>query len=235
MCSHRSVEPVLKTYSPEFNLSVGHWGAIDGSNQWKDCDTAVIFGLPYLPDTWAANAYFALQGVKDNTWLQSKNRPHGKHKDVREALKTGHIVSSVVQAINRIRCRKVIDTDGNCPKADVYLMIPNGKEGKAILQGILQSMPKVNLKEWKFTGAKKKLRKGNYEGALVSYASAMHIGKVSASTITSALSIPKSTWDRLVERLKDSSTDLSQTLNGLGVRYTKERSGSRTLSYLIKN
>ena len=132
-------------------LNVGHWGAVDGSNHWQDCDTAVIFGLPYTPDTWAANAYFALQGVQDTAWLQSKNRPYGKHQDVREALKTGHIVSSVVQAINRIRCRKVIDAKGNCPKADVYLMLPAGKVGETILKGILESMPKVNLCEWTFS------------------------------------------------------------------------------------
>lgn len=235
VCCHKDVEPILKGYKPDFELSVGHWGAVDGSNQWRDCDTAVIFGLPYMPDTWSANAYFALQGVKDNAWLQSDQRPHGKHQDVREALKTGHVVSSVVQAINRIRCRKVIDAEGNCPKADVYLMLPKGKAGEAILSGILESMPKVNLCKWAFSDAKVKTRRGNFEGSLIAYASNMYTGKESSSGIKQSIGVPKSTWDRLIGKLKDTTSELSQTLAELGVSYLVEGKGRTQRGYLIKS
>jgi len=30
-----------------FKKSLRHWGALDGSNAYKDFDTAVIFGLPF--------------------------------------------------------------------------------------------------------------------------------------------------------------------------------------------
>jgi hypothetical protein len=236
VCCHKDTEAILKTYDPEeFKLNVGHYGAVDGSNAWRDCDTAVIFGLPYLPDTWSANAYFALQGVKTTEWLQSQDRPHGKHLDIREALKTGHIVSSVVQAINRIRCRKVIDSKGNCPKSNIYLMLPNGVGGEAILEGILKSMPSVNLKEWTFTGATRKIRKGNYDEALLTFANNMHIGKESSTNIKRALAINDSTWDRLVKKLSDNSSELFTKLLELGVTYLIERNGSRNVAYLAKS
>lgn len=235
VCCHKDTEAILKTYEPErFKLSVGHYGAVDGSNEWRDCDTAVIFGLPYLPDTWTANAYFALQGVKDTEWLQSDSRPYGNHLDIRDALKTGHIVSSVVQAINRIRCRKVTDNLGNCPNANVYLMLPKGAGGKAILEGILKSMPRVNLKEWTFTGATRKLRRSNYEEALTTFAKNMYTGKEPCSTLKKTLGIPQSTWDRLVVKLTDKTSDLNAILTALGVSYITARSGSSTKAYLAK-
>lgn len=234
VCCHKEVEPTLKAYSPKFNLNVGHWGAVDGSNNWQDCDTAVIFGLPYIPDTWAANTYFALQGVQDDEWLNSKDRPHGKHLDVREALKTGHIVSSVVQAINRIRCRKVIDDLGNCPKADVYLMLPNGKAGESMLEGILESMPSVNLIDWTFSESKVKIRKSNCEEALVSYAQLMPVGRVPSSIIKHDIGISVSSWERLVGKLKDSSSELMQRLSEVGTRYVVEGQGRGQRAYLLK-
>lgn len=235
VCCHKDTEAILKTYEPEnFKLSVGHYGAVDGSNEWRDCDTAIIFGLPYLPDTWTANAYFALQGVRNTEWLQSNSRPHGNHLDIREALKTGHIVSSVVQAINRIRCRKVTDRLGNCPTANVYLMLPTGSGGQLILEGILKSMPSVNLKEWTFTGATRKLRKGNYEEALTIFARNMYEGKELCTKLRKTLGISHSTWDRLVVKLTDKTSELNINLTALGVSYITARSGSSTKAYLAK-
>jgi hypothetical protein len=60
--THKDTEAKLQARPSSFELLTGHWGAVDGSNAWRDCDAAVIFGLPYRPDTWTANAFFALQG-----------------------------------------------------------------------------------------------------------------------------------------------------------------------------
>jgi len=104
-----------------FEMHTGHWGAIDGSNEWKDCDSAVIFGLPYLPDHWAANCYMALQGCTSTEWLQnSAERAFGRHSDIRQSLMHGHIITDVIQGINRVRCRKVVDVGGNCEETDIF-------------------------------------------------------------------------------------------------------------------
>lgn len=49
-CVHRDTEERLKerynNLFPEHDF--GHWGAIDGRNDWDDCDTMVVYGLPFL-------------------------------------------------------------------------------------------------------------------------------------------------------------------------------------------
>jgi hypothetical protein len=46
LCVHKHSEALAETFSTDrLKLNVGHWGAIDGKNSWKDCDVAVIFGL----------------------------------------------------------------------------------------------------------------------------------------------------------------------------------------------
>jgi hypothetical protein len=50
LCVHKDAEHVVLSYEQRFaRFDVGHWNAVDGRNDWADCDTAVIFGLPY-PD-----------------------------------------------------------------------------------------------------------------------------------------------------------------------------------------
>jgi hypothetical protein len=47
LCVHKHSEALAETFSTDrLKLNVGHWGAIDGKNTWKDCDAAVIYGLP---------------------------------------------------------------------------------------------------------------------------------------------------------------------------------------------
>ena len=122
---HKKVEPNLLGFKTSFNYMTGHWGSIDGSNTFRDCDTVVIYGFPYLPDYWTANVYMALQQPQDTEWLQdASRRQYGDHADIRAALKNGQISTNIIQAINRIRSRKVIDTVGNCPHAEIYILLP---------------------------------------------------------------------------------------------------------------
>ena len=65
-CVHKSVEHELPEASdlPFAKVAKAHWGAVDGSNAYADCDVAVVFGLPYRDAvTWPTNVFFALQGA----------------------------------------------------------------------------------------------------------------------------------------------------------------------------
>ena len=141
---HKASRNVLETLIPA-NWSIGHWGQIDGSNEWKNCDTVIVFGLPYLPDTWAANTYMALQGPQSTTWLNDRS---SSFINVKEALKQGMLSTNVIQGINRICTRKVVDDKGNCPDADGFILIPYGEAGDNIISSIEKSMPGVNIVEW---------------------------------------------------------------------------------------
>jgi hypothetical protein len=75
-------------------------------------------------------------------WLQqSDKRKWKRHEDIRKSLKNGQIITSIIQAINRLRCRKVIDAEGNCPDTDVYLMLPDDGITREILEGIRKEIP----------------------------------------------------------------------------------------------
>lgn len=233
---HKMVEPVLSSFETPFDLSTGHWGAVDGSNQWQDRDTAVIFGLPHLPGAWAPNVFMAMQGPQATEWLRSSEaRAFKRSSDIREALVVGQMTVSVVQAINRIRCRRVIDSEGNCPTSDVYIMLPKGSLGDALLEGIKREMPDIVVKEdWDIKAGKCKARRGNYDAALVLFAKAMRSGRVAVSNVKKELGIPARTFDRLAAKLKDEASDLYRLLVDAGVHYVIEGSGRAQRAYLVK-
>src|SRR5262245_4822082 len=112
LCLHKRVEHIARAYAPDFGkYEVAHWGAIDGRNDWNDYDTVVIFGLSYRDKVWSTNTFFALQGLQDNRWLEQP--VWGRYADVRQEMQRRQLTVSVIQAINRVRCRRVIDSSGN--------------------------------------------------------------------------------------------------------------------------
>jgi hypothetical protein len=241
ICTHKDVEPVLITCDEKFNPGknkwmTGHWGYVDGSNDYRDCDTAVIFGLPYRPDTWTANVFMALQGPQSTEWLQDPtSREYEGYLDIRKALKNGQITTSIIQAINRIRCRKVIDDQGNCPKSDVYILLPKNELGEDILEGIKTLMPGIKIKDWNYDSiSKRKIRRSNHEPALIKYFEIMDIGRISSSGLKNFLGIPDTTFERIISKMKDETTELNKVMKKLKVIYQSVGSGRGNRSYLIK-
>lgn len=65
LCVHKNIEPLVQTYAPSFaECSVDHWGNIDGRNDWKDFDVAILLGLSFRPQTWVKNKVYAVIGVE---------------------------------------------------------------------------------------------------------------------------------------------------------------------------
>jgi hypothetical protein len=59
------------------------------------------------------------------------------------------IVAEVIQAINRIRCRKVTDAKGNCDAADVYLTLPaHFGSAQEMMIAIKSEMHNIKIAEW---------------------------------------------------------------------------------------
>lgn len=236
LITHKAVEPILISYETSFTMNTGHWGKVDGSNAWKDCDTCVVFGLPFRPDWWTANVFMAYQGPQETEWLRSEgNRPFGLKQDIRQALKLGQIVTEVVQAINRVQCRKVIDAEGNCPPTDVYLLLPGGDTDE-ILQGIQGEMPGVEVKDWLFSQqkVKKRVRRSNYESAFISFAQSMAEGRQSKSQIQKALGISNDVLKGLLGKVKDTTSELSAKIAEVGVTVEVKREGRTQRLYLVK-
>lgn len=240
---HKSVQPHLIGYSTPFKLSVGHWGRISGLNDWKDSNRFMVFGLPYKPGFWSSNVYMACQGPQDSDWLNSDgDRPHGNHKDVRRALKTGQMVVEIVQAINRTQCRKTIDELGNCPHTEGYILLPSGDLANEILAGIRREMPSIRILEggWEY-GSQKRVkvtaRRSKPLKSLLSYLECMRSGDViTRGTIMNELGIAHKTMNRLIKKIRDGADpDITQMLDDWGVRYEVRRAGKSSTGYFIRD
>jgi DEAD/DEAH box helicase len=236
ICTHKDVEPVLESFEPKFDLRTGHWGAVDGSNEYKDCDTAVIFGLPYRPNTWSANVFMALQEPQSSEWLQeSSKRTWESHKDIRKSLKHGQIKTSIIQAINRVRCRRAIDAEGNCPETDVYLMLPNDGIADEILDGIKREMPGIKTEEWNFSSSKRKVKRSHRESALIKFIKNMDIGRQAMSKIKEFLGMPDTTAERMIKKMKDEKSELYKAMATAGAKYISQGLGKGKRAYIVKD
>ena len=236
ICTHKKVDAVLTSYEPKFNLKIGHWGAIDGSNDYRDCDTAVIFGIPYRPNIWAANVFMALQGEQSTEWLQqSDKRSWKKHEDIRRSLNNGQIVTSIIQAINRVKCRKVIDADGNCPNTDIYLMLPNDGIAEEILDGIKKEMPNIRTKEWTYSSAKSRVKRSNHELAFIKFITNMNRGRQAVSIIKKNLGISSTTFKALINKMNNKKSALYKAMTIVGAQYESNQEGGRgNRAYIYK-
>lgn len=235
MCTHLDVEAVPKRYIGKFErFSVGHWGAIDGLNDWKDFDTAAILGLPYRPQTWATNMFCALQGAQDDSWLKSSEWK--SYTNVRKTMEQRQMSVSIIQAINRICCRRVIDAEGNCPPADIYILLPRDNLGDAILEDIRADMPCLTVVPWDFELDGPKIRKpraGSSHAKLIEYMVNRPPGPVSLSSIQNHLGLTKSSLKKLRETLNNAAHETTKALIALGVTYAPGVGRSST-SYLLK-
>lgn len=235
LCLHKRLEHTALSYTPHFGTySVAHWGAIDGKNDWNDHDAVVIFGLPYRDTTWATNMFFALQGLQDNRWLEQPS--WGAYEDVRQEMQRRQVSVSVIQAVNRVRCRRVIDEEGNCPSTDVFIVLPRGADGDAILSHLEEEMPGVGIAPWDFEmdGPSERVRRGSSHEALVALMANRQPGETSMSLIKCELGLTDSAVKDLRGVLRDDNHDLTKSLAHLGVRYVTTGKGRGARSYLLK-
>ena len=221
MCMHKDTEEIPKKSGANFKqFAVGHWGAIDGRNTWQDFDVAVILGLPYRPQTWATNLFCALQGAQDDRWLRSSEWK--QYTNVRKEMEQRQMAVSVIQAINRICCRHVIDAEGNCPPADIFIVLPQDTTGEAILEAIRADMPGLSVVPWEFDldGPKARSPRVNSSHAkLLGYMETEPSGAVSLSHIQHALGISEAALRKLRETLNNKDHETTKALSAQGVQY----------------
>jgi hypothetical protein len=236
LCMHKDTEHVALSYDHCFaRFDVGHWGAVDGRNDWATHDTAVIFGLPYRDSVWSTNQFFALQGQQDDEWIE--NPVWKDHVDVRRVMEQRHLSVSIIQAINRVRCRRVIDHQGRSLSADIYVVLPKDKTGDAILHDILTDMPNIDVVPWAFEldGTKiRKARTGTSHAALLTLMANRLPGETPMPHIQRELGLDRSKLKKLKEALSKSDHPTTAALRSLGVGYVVQGAGRGSKSFLIK-
>jgi len=161
-CFHKDVEEqqnslLAKTLKAKYsNADITHWGAIDGKNDWKEFEEIVLLGLPYLGsknELAILNAYEVWHTNADYEYLDETVSGHDKDcfefpSGYYENVGHSHIITSVIQAINRIRCRNRRDEDGGGDSAKVHLFLKSrGKLEKKLLKSVKSAMQGINVIE----------------------------------------------------------------------------------------
>lgn len=236
LCVHKCVKDLAATYSTEARpLRIGYWGAVDGSNEWSDCDVAVIFGLYWQDPRRPIDNVFALDGPKDSSWLKAPN--YGQHENILNVISVKDVATSVIQAVNRIRIRKVIDEYGRCAKADVYIVLPKDSRGDAILRDIHLNMPGLQEVPWEFEPDGPKVyapRPASANNAVIEMMRSREPGMTPLSYIRTQLSLTARQLGRLKEDLADAASNLTKALRDLNVMCTKQGQGRGTKVFLVK-
>lgn len=234
LCLHRCIKHVAASAEPNFaKYSVAHWGAIDGKNDWNDHDTAIILGVPYRDQVWSTNLFFALQGLQDNDWVVDPR--WGKYADVHREMQRRQLSVCIIQAINRVHCRRVIDAEGNCPPTEIFLVLRQGDEGDVILSHIREEMPGIVVKSWAFEldGPAERIRRGSCHEALLTFMEERLAGETAMSHLRSELGLTEEGLKELRKVLRDNSHQLTRALAEMGVNYVSGR-GRRSRSFLLK-
>ena len=161
-----------------------------------------------------------------------------EHSDIRQAIATSQIVTDVVQAINRTRSRNVIDDKGNCPKTDIYILLPSGEIAQVIIDGIKQQMPDIHEEDWSYTGQLRKVRRGRYEESVLCELRGLLLDSiVPAEEIRAKLDIPRTSFKVLMKKLRDKNTSdpFYVAIHEAGVEYTVLTDGRRQVATLLKS
>jgi hypothetical protein len=233
---HKDTEAKALANETTFDIHVAHWGELDGANKWRDCDSAIFYDLHRRPQSWAINTFFAYQGVQSSDWVQYRSRPFGDHKDIVADILTYQTSTDLIQAINRIRCRLVVDAEGNCPKTDIYLTLPEKANGDMILDSVRRSMPSLQVRPWDLstTTTKRKTRSdaGKNKTMVYSYLRNAPSGRYLISHLKDDLGIKPSTMKKII---KDSKEDTDSVLEAMGVSYILDGFGRGSKAYYVKH
>lgn len=227
ICTHKASKSHLEGYGD--NIAVANWGAIDGKNDWRNYNAVAIFGLSYLDRIQPEVSLIALQ-----EWA-GRNFSKAKYEQTIDELYWAHIAVTVIQAINRVRCRTAIDEKGNCLPTDVYLLLPATEQAKNITRSIAQAMPEIKSTMWASRAAKKRVRRSSYEAPLLSHLQTLGRGTHLAKDIRLSLGIPDRTFEKLVHKLKDKSNLLYDEITAAGFSYQVEGVGRGAKSWFVTN
>lgn len=229
--THKELEPLLVQYEPTFKLHTAHWGAIDGRNDWCHCDTVVIFGLPYRPPTMNENLIRALKGSEYLKEIKnSRQGGSGEKVDWNAKLTAGMMANDIIQAMNRIQCRKMIDSEGNCDQTDVYLYLPREKPlRERILDAIREAMPGIAvIDDWEPTIAKASVKKSKAAAAIL-----MVIGELKPGESLSKKELAENLGITL-RTIENTRSRWEKELSSLGIEYREVQKGRTRRMYFIK-
>lgn len=221
VCCHKDVQEQIESSRVSFTQTAyAHWGAITGRNEWRDYDTVVIFGLNYLDRSATAETFLGMRGATSNDWLQSRvYRRFNRHDDIRDALRMSHLAISVIQAVNRVRCRRTSDTFGGCDRTDIILLLPREAEGRPLVDMLQAEMPGLRVREWPMQARTRKERAAPSKDRVLGYLRDAPEGLHTNKEVIAKLDVSRATYDRIIAGFRNENSAEAHQLRLYGVRY----------------
>lgn len=253
-CTHKvNLDKFKNIVHPWEEECIVNWGNIDGKNNWASKPNMVICGLPYLGqavadnvclclDYWRYNRGFqyheddlVVQGYEERgqQLIEQMALPEMPEDYWREYEKSQMAVS-IIQAINRVRCRQIIDDEGGCAETDIYMFLDKecGRQREFqehIIECIKEAMPEIQFAPKIDLIACNNKTDGltTQERHFVEVLSRLDIGEHKANIVLQeAVSdgISESTVRRCLKILKSEvETPIKQGLKELGISYVSVR------------
>ena len=238
---HRGLEAYVRTYTDKIEnkiIHVDHWGNLTGSNRYRNCTTIILFGLNHKPYFVSRNAHTLAKGA-GMAFLETE-----QNKDEVQSIIRTSLCSEIIQAINRVACRKPIDEYGNCISTKVFLTLPlinNGNDASVIRNQISAEMPNIKIDDWKLDGKHNKMaERSSYAEAILLQLDNMlndDIIEVEAYEVKFALDIDVKSWSKTIK----SKSFINMLESSKFVMYEKKsirskgRSGKPILTFIRKN
>ncbi|MDP1700625.1 MAG: hypothetical protein Q8L53_06660 [Aestuariivirga sp.] len=230
--THKDTEGIARLHLPDKLGVTAHWGALDGLNEFNNCNKAVLFGLSYRDPTWSSALYFALHGVQSDEWFKSDHAKKIKHQ-----YETKAIAANIIQALGRPRSRKVFDDMGNCLATTVYITLPNNALGRSIEQHIRDEFPGVVIEAWEYQmdyPTDDTAKPLNVAAAVVKHMQNQPLGRFAVNEIANDLGFSVGQKSALKDGLKK-KRKVFDDLAAIGVAYVVEGKSRGAKSYLVKN
>jgi hypothetical protein len=215
---HQAIEHSMILHKPE-QCETAHWNGFHGVNDYQHFPAVAFFSLLYPDDTISELEYNAACGPQSEDWFASSEAAF-----VRRSMRHKKLANSIVQGINRVRCRRPIDNAGNCHPTDVYLPLPPGLQGDEILRLVQEQMPGLRVAAWAVReGARgSKNARPNFRDALRKMLENLEDGeRVLFSQILKELQCSKGRLHQLIHEMDDPRTVLGLASESLGVRYVR--------------
>ena len=83
---------------------------------------------------------------------EAATRPLEQLEEIHRQLWLSHAESALIQAINRIALRRIIDEDGNVQEnTNVYVLLPKNEDGRKLTETLETNLPDIQCNaDWGF-------------------------------------------------------------------------------------
>lgn len=208
------VKAELESNYSSIMADVVNWGAVTGLNKWQDFDTCVVIGLNHKPVSFVQNRVL-INSNEDEAFGNNQSVYYDK-------IKITDLTSEIIQAINRIRVRKIIDAKGNCDTANIYLTLPS-YDTDFYKYVISQHMKDIQIHDWNLPSQYTSNEKTHADSVVSYLMKHMKIGDtISINTPRDALHIKKESYKDVIGKTDVAKLKFKDKLQTVGFDIVEE-------------